>query len=84
MIEDVKELGSDLQIHLLRNGCVLEDRKIKLLERGPSQRVTAQVPKWRVPGTQFVSSVVPSFGVLPHVHGAAKELKSRKFVGRPP
>src|SRR4026208_1557256 len=89
MIEDVKELGSDLKTDFLRNGCVLEDRKLKLLERRPSQRVTAQVAEVACTGHTvcFVGRVVIRC-VAPRARSGKgtkiKEIRRKPAIGNRP
>src|SRR2546426_3471297 len=46
MVEDVENLGSKLQLEPFpKKGPVLENRKIKVLQTGTTQRVASQIPE---------------------------------------
>src|ERR1700757_2467318 len=59
----------------------LKTEKLNSLKLGPFKELRPKLPKWRVPGTQLVSSDVPSLVGLPQVQGAANEAKFRYCAG---
>src|SRR4029077_11597166 len=60
----------------------LKTEKLNSLKLGPCRELRPRLPKWRVPGTQLVSSDVPSLPWgFPQVQGAANEDKFKNCVG---
>src|SRR5215472_12678998 len=61
----------------------LKTEKLNSLKLGPRSELRPRFPKCRVPGMQLDSSELPSFVVLPQVHGAANADRFRNVRGLP-
>src|SRR5580698_11043389 len=60
----------------------LNTEKLSSLKLGPSREFRPSLPKCRVPGTQLLSSVLPSFPCgFPKVQGAANAARLRYCEG---
>ena len=62
VVEDVICLKSQLQFHVLANGGVLEDRKIKLAEMRPEQGIAAFIAEMASARNAGVGKSVPASG----------------------
>jgi len=78
MIDNVEEIGPELDAQAFADLGVLVDRQVPLLEWRPTSALRPRLPKCRVPGTQSAAApdIVPLL-----VQGMANELRFRKLFG---
>src|SRR5262249_17380725 len=60
VVEQVEELSPELQVDLLGQSRIFEEREVELLEAGPSQRIASQVAEMASAGDaiRFIGSAV--------------------------
>src|SRR5580765_7375929 len=81
-LKRLKNSARSCKITCSERAVSLKTEKLNSLKLGPCKELRPRLPKWRVPGTQLVSSDERSFPWgFPQVQGAANEYKFKNWEG---